>query len=659
MNINNDSSIYRSYLDEEIERLVGATAATFHLSRSEELTFEIPGIDHSRTIRTENYEVNAGIINFVSIEARNRVVAEHCFRDQKIEFENKPSKYFKIARELWQCEIGRKDSAAGRLLARVNETHDIFRLCSQLISEKEKNVFLLLGTLESAFPYLDCLSVEGIWEVCVAQHELTKSDAAGGVFFGKLRSGLVTHATVCRDIHLRLRNELTDSTVDLHLATVGALAESSSDDALRLTLEDIQSNNSLLRRVALWTLGQLIVSAKANDAWLSLSRAAIVENLSNADEIIRHTAMRVAAIVSIVSDCFIGEIQQLADGNDSLAIAAIVEAVWRHFEVAKSRAFFHHWIQIGSRTPAAFTGTLGQLDHNLSRLLSDATKQEIALSCLKAWVEANGTDTPRNDAFPELFNLTTLKLMESKSLLSRLLTDWLLADGFRLPAAAVGLLSYATIHGFKKPEFDTDKLDTLDKDDLLFLARRLVGYIYSEHSVISLAISLFNTRDPKGRIFPFLRSLLVDEIGYDYPHSMIEELTHLKNQIADAESESFISTIIESIQARLTVAESLPPLNELRPPAELQRRLSRAYAKRMSKATKGAQENSLIRQLATVISIKGGTGYFNFQDGSYSEPSYLKTFSQSMTVPKRHVLDSIGYDIHLLQLRLAKRGEEE
>ena len=249
--------------------------------------------------------------------------------------------------------------------------------------------------------------------------------------------------------------------------------------------------------------------------------------------------------------------------------------------------------------------------------------------------------------------------MESKSLLSRLLTDWLPADGFRLPAAAVGLLSYATIHGFKKPEFDIDKLDTLDKDDLLFLARRLVGYIYSEHSVISLAISLFNTRDLKGRIFPFLRSLLVDEIGYDYPHSMIEELTHLKNQIVDAESESFISTIIESIQARLTMAESLPPLNELRPPAELQRRLSRAYAKQMSKATKDARKNSLISQLATVISIKGGKGYFNFQDGSYSEPSYLKTFSQSMTVPKRHVLDSVGYDIHLLQLRLAKRGEEE
>src|SRR6185369_10467336 len=126
-----------------------------------------------------------------------------------------------------------------------------------------------------------------------------------------------------------------------------------------------------------------------------------------------------------------------------------------------------------------------------------------------------------------------------------------------------------------------------------------------------------------------------------------------------AESESFISTIIESIQARLTVAESLPRLNELRPPAELQRRLSRAYAKQMSKTTKDAQENSLIRQLATVVPIKGGKGYFNFQDGAYSEPSYLKTFSQSMTVPQRHVLDSVGYEIHLLQLRLAKRGEQE
>ena len=227
----------------------------------------------------------------------------------------------------------------------------------------------------------------------------------------------------------------------------------------------------------------------------------------------------------------------------------------------------------------------------------------------------------------------------------------------RLPAAAAGLLSYAKLHGFRKPEFSVDRLDALDRSDLLFLTRRLVGFIYAETDSVSLTMSMFKSRDVTSRALPILRSLIVDEIGYDYPDAMIEELKSFAENLTDLELNAFVLSAIEAIQSRVNDIASLPRLIELRPPSSLHRPLARARATQMNKAMEGARKDSLIRQLATEVPIKGGKGYFSFHEGTYTEPSYLKSFSHSITLPRRVVLDEVGYEINLFMLRNAKRGE--
>lgn len=486
---------------------------------------------------------------------------------------------------------------------------------------------------------------------------MTKHDLAGGVFFTALRRTLVKEPAICRTIHRRLRNEITEATANLHLSSIMALAESSSQEAIRLTLEDVRSSNTLLVRVGLWTLGQLILALKMDDSSMCEACGVIIENLSSPHENIRQVAIRVAAIASTVTDSFLGDLQRLATENEPIAILAIVEALWGHYEQLKSKVFFHEWLKIGSKIEPKFTAALGQFDHVLSRLLSDDSEQRFTLSCLREWVEINGSDAPRNDSFPQLFNLTTLRLIESRDLFQQLFTDWLLADGTRLAAAAAGLLSYARLHGFKKPEFSIDRLDALTQSELLFLARRLIGFIYSEGDSVSLAMSMFRAKDVTSRAFPIIRSLLVDEIGYDYPDSIIEQLKLFEGNATNSELKLFASSAIDAIESRIKTIASLPRLMELRPPTALHRQLSRARAKQMNKAMEGARQNSLIRQLATEVPIKGGKGYFSFHDGTYTVPSYLKSFSHSIALPRRVVLDEVGYEINLFMLRNAQRGE--
>lgn len=171
--MNHTRSITTSHPSDEVERLVGAAATKLHLARSEELTCEVPALRSFQKSTSEDYAINDGVVSFLSIAGRNRVVAAYRFREHKTEFENEPTKWFGVASELWHHEIGREDTAAGRLLARVNETEDIFDLCSESIAKNSQNVFLALGTLQSAFPYLHDLSADGIWKVSIAQYEMT------------------------------------------------------------------------------------------------------------------------------------------------------------------------------------------------------------------------------------------------------------------------------------------------------------------------------------------------------------------------------------------------------------------------------------------------------------------------------------------------------
>ena len=70
------------------------------------------------------------------------------------------------------------------------------------------------------------------------------------------------------------------------------------------------------------------------------------------------------------------------------------------------------------------------------------------------------------------------------------------------------------------------------------------------------------------------------------------------------------------------------------------------------------KEKSFIFELASQIILKAGVGSFYYNDldeKGYSETSYLHEFSSSYSLPRRYVMDNIGYDISIAQFRCAKR----
>lgn len=103
--------------------------------------------------------------------------------------------------------------------------------------------------------------------------------------------------------------------------------------------------------------------------------------------------------------------------------------------------------------------------------------------------------------------------------------------------------------------------------------------------------------------------------------------------------------------------EALPRLTELRPPPTLQRQFAKARAKQINKAMMAERKKSIIRQIVTEVPIKAGIGWFSFRDGAYTEPSYLKSISHSVELPRRTTLDTVGAELRLWSMSHAARDD--
>lgn len=152
--------------------------------------------------------------------------------------------------------------------------------------------------------------------------------------------------------------------------------------------------------------------------------------------------------------------------------------------------------------------------------------------------------------------------------------------------------------------------------------------------------------------------MLSDEIGRDFPSSVVDTIKTAKKAEKRANWIGFYDGVIEAIELPLDEFDKLPRLSELKPSYKLQNMFSLARSKAINNAIDESRGKSPIASLFTEIPIKSGKGWFSYKDGEYSEPAFMQEHSHSITIPKRDTLDELGSKIRRFRYRYAKRGEE-
>lgn len=598
--------------------------------------------------------VGDAAVQFDSLMARNAFVAAVALESLQSPSGIDADALFERAYELWRDEIGHSDQASGRLLALASVSMDVLTIGAQRI-RNGSDVFDVLHLVEAALPHLTAIEPSSIIDLCVAKYGPTKNDMAAGVINGALESWLETRSGAALCLHAKVLENLSEATASLLGNAVVALAKTDFAAAVEFAKEDARSETPLRSRVGVWALGRLLLIEHAPLASVELVIQTLLDLIEREQGELRSQAIRAAVGAMHVQPAFDPILQRLAESGDQDVLCAAATALFLKAKELGERGITQRWLELMTSLKPEFKGAIRDWDHAMSRLLSDSANVSMVASTLRMWVAKHGRRVPIDSETAGLFDDSFRKLFPIKSAWASLVTDWLLSGEQEHPAALAGFLTELSHQSRTELILDKGCLDSLEAGDILFLARRLLGYVHDREQLTSLALSMLLSKEPEKRIYPVLSSLLVDEIGYDYPGSTADACRKAADTQAMCSHKEYLLKVAERIDEVANAQSSLPMLNELRPPAKLRRLLARARAKQMNESFEAANEKSIFRQIATQITIKAGRGTFSYRDANYGPSMKLSTMSHSIELPRREAFDPIGNSIRHFGFRLAKR----
>lgn len=600
--------------------------------------------------------VEGVVLQFDSLVVRNVIVASAMFERLQSPSGVDADVLFERAYELWRYEIGHNDQASGRLIALASANTDVLAIGAQRI-RSGADVFDVLHLVEAALPYLHKIEARSIIDLFIAKYEPTKNDIAAGAIHGALESWLETRAGDALALHANVLEHLSEATASLLGNAIVALAKTDYSAAVEVARRDAGAEAPLQARVGVWALGRLLLDERAPSTSIDEVSRAIIELIEHEQGELRSQAIRAAAGAMHVIAEFDPILERLAQCGDQDVLCAVATVLFLKAKELGKRGITQRWLELMTSLKPEFKGAIRDVDHAMARLLSDPANAPMVASMLGKWVAKHGRKVAIDSETASLFDDTARNLIPLTTSWGLLITDWLLSDAQEHPAALAGFLTQLSHHSVIELGLDKGRLDGLAMEDLLFLARRLLGYVHDRAQLTSLAISMLLSNEPEKRIFPVLRALLVDEIGYDYPGSTAVACRKACETASSGSQKEFLLMVAEMTERLANEQSSLPMLNELRPPTRLRRLFSRARAKQMDESFEEASQNSLWRQVATRITIKAGRGTFSYRDANYGPSMPLSSMSHSIELPRREAFDPIGNSIRHLGFRLARRGE--
>lgn len=595
-------------------------------------------------------------IEFESLELRNVFIAITTY-DSYLSSSAKSDYLFKHAYELWRHEIGHDDKASGRFLALASANVDVLALGAKLIKSGE-NVFNILNLIEAALPYLQKINTQSVVDLIDAKHAPTKNDLAAGLINGALERWLEKQPEIAYELHKKTLEHLNEATSSLLGNAIIAISKSDYYAAIDMSTKDLQSGILIQMQVAIWSLGRLLLDENPTPTEINIVSDIVIKHITSEIPEIRSEAIRAAVGAMHKTTAFDEILQKLAESADQEVLCAAANALFFKSDEIQARGITQHWLQLLPALKPEFEGAIKNLDWAISKLLPDPEYTDIVISTLSQWITSNNRPRTKDYKITDLFDDTIRVLISLEEPFSQLLTDWLLSD---LPELVIGLeeiLLQISTSAEKTLRFKKSRLDQLSESELIFLARRMLGFIYDQNQLTSLALSMLQSNDVDKRIYPLLGELLVNEIGYDYPASTSEALFKAADETSSKNHRAFLRAAAEEIKRTLEQQMALPTINELKPPSSLRRLFNRARAKQMANSREEADKDSFWRQIATEIPIKAGMRTFSYQDSSYGTSMELSSISHSFELPRREVFDPIGNSLRRIGFRIAKRDEQ-
>lgn len=634
------------------EGIVQNIAYKLFLTNIDALEYELEEKELSLflNVKSDDYYLNDNKLIFSSLDDRDKYVAYYYFSEISTNCGSKEDIISLTAFNIWEKTLRGESTVAGLFLCLYENDIDIWKL----LLATERNAHDITSLADQYIKHTKNIDTQKLFFFFSAVYN--KKNQYLGMYLS-LEEKLSDNPQKCHEIINNIHTNIKPDTLQLYNIALSSLKKQYYKTTIDILLCDIQRNDSILSPQSLWILGRIVEKSKSRYRNSDIVKV-IKNSILSPIPVIFNAAVQAAVDTVVQFSEICSVIRNLLESNN-IKLMEVLSFKLYFTKQLVSHSDFPFWLSYLCKAAIENDSLCDSILHTLSYLAKDESKHELLIDCLFI-ILRNNSISEKNKKIENL----VFSIAKHPNLLNRAFTLSLIDENLELTVFSRIVATYLVVHNNEHIlEFCVKTITNFTKNEFIFLVRRLLGFISNETQLTSLTLSLLKVKKSKNIVYSLVKEVIINEIAMDYPNYVSEEIKKRKNHTQDQENKilKLYNEILFEVDNNQSSFTILPRIKELSPPSLLIHNFQKERDKVMSKSNNLHKEESFIFKIANQIILKAGVGSFYYDDinnKGYSEPSYLHNFSSSYSLPRRYVMDNIGYDIMIAQFRSAKKDME-
>lgn len=631
------------------DSIVNNIAHKLFMARSDALEYELDEHELSLLLKekSDGYCLKDNKLIFSSYDDRDYYVAYYYFSEIDSECVNSENTIIPTAFSIWEKSLRGNRTIAGLFLSLYEDKLDVW----QSLHTSERNPYDITSLADQFIKYAKNIEIQKLFDFFSSIYK-EKNGYTG--IYSSLKERLSNTPKKCQEIISKFHSNIQPDTIQLYNISLSSLKKQDYTTVIDILIDDIEKNNSLLSPQSLWILGGIIERSDntyRNDKIFEVINRAIYSPISSISNAAVQAAVDTVGKLSEIP--FI--IRNLLESNNQEVIESLSRKLSTTTQLT-SHTDFPLWLSCICKAAMNNDTLSNSIFHTFSLLAKNESKHRLLIDCIFIMIR-NNSISEKNIKIEMFFHT----LVNHSNLLNELFTLTLIDENPETTVFSRLIATYLFVHRSEHTlECSLDVISNFTEQDFIFLVRRILGFISYETQLTSLILSLLKIKESEKRTYTLVKAVIINEIAMDYPGYVRDEIKKNRDNIKNKRNRiiKLYDDILNEIDIYISSFTTLPKIKELEPPSLLVHTFQKEKDKVMTRNNDLYKENLFIFEMASRIILKAGVGsfYYNdFNNKGYSEPSYLHEFSSSYSLPRRYVMDNIGYDISIAQFRCAKK----
>jgi hypothetical protein len=594
---------------------------------------------------TDDVSIADGKIHLKNLSIKSKIIAEYYYRtigeDKDLNFFEKARWLYCEMREYKQLEIVEEYISIG------SQDIDIFQNAKRY-AQNYNDIFTLLQILILGMNKIVAYQYASFIDFFIFAHERIKNDLTAGRYIKSLCEFLFKNKENCLRAYREYFETKNELLIPLYNSIVLHLFKSQPYMKNKI-IDEIKSNDNVDAN-SLYLLGRILIEEEIHSGVeIDILIAACTEKKSEDQRSAAFNALALHLGKSQEVDKFFK--QELINRNIQ-AIVALAYILYFNLSDFTEHPDFELWLESLAYVPSEMKGAEKWRDSIYSQTL--VTHYSITIQSIERCIYFY-TDKNESIDITKKFHLTIHEFSNHPYFGTQLLI-WINNKTYILAKTARDIIQSISTQKIPFNSFEISNLHIVHVDDVLFLCRRILGYVSEHQFLFSALCSLANFYKDDSHCLNIISQSL-DIVAFDYPPQARKALAKICDDSPETNLAEQAKILLDKMEIYFNALHVLPIVPELYPLRAEKILFQKERHKHISRLMREAQKQSILGQISSSVSLKAGKAFFSFRGDSPDSPTSLGTFETSFILPRSLVFDPVQYELQRLTFREQTMGK--